>query len=149
METPSCKKRVRHDSDESSMSLPDVKKLKQDLFNIQDNDSDLDYFLETFENEISAVDISSYSCESQPELGFLLDASDDELGLPPPKSSLEKVEIEGVRVMSESSELSELWEFEDGVCGFDSFDLGFGDYNPHNCGEFVTIDGVFDYSGAV
>ncbi|KAK1374580.1 putative DNA repair protein RAD23-3 [Heracleum sosnowskyi] len=153
MEAVSCKKRVRHDSDESSMSLPDVKKLKEELLHVSDLPTiqdDLDYLLKTFEDEISAVDVSSDSCESQPELGFLLEASDDELGLPPPVTSLQKVENEVVRVMSESSETSELWGFEEGVSGYDSFDLGFADvmydYNCNNGGEYVTVDGLFDYS---
>jgi hypothetical protein len=34
------------------------------------------------------VDLTSDSGESQPELGYLLEASDDELGLPPSGNSL-------------------------------------------------------------
>lgn len=118
---------------------------------------DLDSFIQSFEDEIlgsspvpEKVDGLSCSGESQPELGFLLEASDDELGLPPSTSSVVKVETELVRVTSDLSELSESWGE---VSGYDSFDLGYGDgvcdYGCTNSGEFVTVDGLFDYSDMV
>ncbi|KAK1386939.1 1-pyrroline-5-carboxylate dehydrogenase 2 [Heracleum sosnowskyi] len=158
MEGLSCMKRVRQDSDES-VSSQDVKRLKEDLLNMQDESylcmsHDLDSFIQSFENEIlglspvpEKVAGITFSGESQPELGFLLEASDDELGLPPSTSSVEKVETELVRVTSGSPELSESWGY---VSGYDSFDLGYGDglcdYGCNSSGEFVTVDGLFDYS---
>ena len=152
MDSLSCMKRVREDPDES-VSSQDVKRLKEDLFNMQDESypsHGLDSFIQIFENEIlgfsPAPEKVEYSGESQPELGFLLEASDDELGLPPSTSLGEKVETELFRVTSDSSELSESWG-----SGYDSFDLGYGDglcdYGCSNdSGEFVTVDGLFDYS---
>lgn len=118
---------------------------------------DLESFIQSFENEIlglspvpEKVAGITYSGESQPELGFLLEASDDELGLPPSINSSEKVETELVRVTTDSSELIESWG---DVSGYDSFDLGYGDgvcdYGFNNSGEFVTVDGLFDYSDMV
>ncbi|KAL8157461.1 uncharacterized protein LOC141713807 [Apium graveolens] len=155
MEGLSCMKRARQDSDES-VSSQDVKRLKEDLFDMQDESytsHDLESFIQSFQNEIlglSPVPEKANSGESQPELGFLLEASDDELGLPPSTSSEEKVETELVRVTSDSSELSESWG---DVSGYDSFDLVYGeglcDYGCNDSGEFVTVDGLFDYSDMV
>lgn len=155
MEGLSCMKRARQDSDES-VSSQDVKRLKEDLFNMQEelySSHDLDSFIQSFENEIlgsSRLPENVSSGEAQPELGFLLEASDDELGLPPSTSLVEKVETELVRVTSDSSELSESWG---DVSGYDSFELGYGDglcdYGCNNSGDFVTVDGLFDYSDMV
>lgn len=158
MEGLSCKKRVREDSDDSEFTLPEVKRLREDLFDDSDfctTSQDLDSFMKSFEDEISGssllavVDLESDSGDSRPDLGYLLEASDDELGLPPSMSTLEKeVETELVRAASDASELSELWGFEEQISGYDSFDFGFGDtvgqYN--NSGDYVALDGLFDYS---
>ncbi|GFS44356.1 hypothetical protein Acr_00g0089860 [Actinidia rufa] len=161
MENLSNKKRVRDDSDEFELDSPEVKRLRDDLLgNLEDSDPgttspDLDSFMKSFEEEISAtprppavVDLTSDSSESQPDLGYLLEASDDELGLPPsntPSSS------ELARVSSDlSDELSELWRFEDPIPSYDSFAFGIAgeddNYNGIHYGEFVAVDGLFDYS---
>ncbi|CAL5350131.1 unnamed protein product [Camellia sinensis] len=167
----SNKKRVRDDSDESEFSeshLPEVKRLKDDLLsNLDDSDlcstiPDLDSFMKSFEEEISAsappsppvavVDLTSDSGESQPELGYLLEASDDELGLPPSVTTTSSSEVsELVRISSdESDELSELWRFDDQILSYDSFEIGIAghedNYNGINNGEYVALDGLFDYS---
>ncbi|XP_052184505.1 uncharacterized protein LOC127796410 [Diospyros lotus] len=166
MERLSDKKRVRDDSDESQLDSPEVKRLREDLLgNLDDSDlgstsPDLDSFMKSFEEEISAssppatvVDLTSESGESQPDLGFLLEASDDELGLPPTAtaSSSEKGNdvVELVRVSPESSEeFGELWRFDDDqISGYDSFAFDYADnYSGNNNGEYVALDGLFEYS---
>ncbi|KAK6157695.1 hypothetical protein DH2020_011943 [Rehmannia glutinosa] len=104
------KKRVR---DESEGTESDI-----------DSPEDLDSFMRSFEEEITAspsaagggeaevVDLTSDSGDSQPDLGYLLGASDDELGIPPPMSSpggletelrTEPVRVESARLNSEAS----------------------------------------------
>ena len=86
------KKRVRDDSPDSESDSAEVKRLRENLLDfLDDSDSvptiqDLDSVMKSFEEEISpvpVVDLTSESGESQPDLGYLLEASDDELGLPP------------------------------------------------------------------
>ncbi|KAK3001978.1 hypothetical protein RJ639_022390 [Escallonia herrerae] len=167
MEGVSGKKRSRYDSDESEFGSPEVKRLRHDLFDVLDEsddacttNQDLDSFMKSFEEEISAsgssspavavVDLTSESGESQPELGYLLEASDDELGIPPSVTSPSEVdnraETESVRVFSDSGGLTELWGFNDQISGYDSFEFGFGDVDAFNNGEYVALDGLFDYS---
>ncbi|XP_052199694.1 uncharacterized protein LOC127806437 [Diospyros lotus] len=164
MEEVSCRKRVRDDWDESELDSPEVKRLRDDLLgNLDDSDlctasPDLDSFMKTFADEISASPAPAVSAtgsgDSQPELGFLLEASDDELGLPPSTttSSSEtwnKELSELDRVSSDSSvELSEPWKFCDEILSFDEFGVA-GDGNDlgvNNHGEYVALDGLFDYS---
>ncbi|PIN00075.1 hypothetical protein CDL12_27424 [Handroanthus impetiginosus] len=168
------KKRGRDELEEIELDIdsPEVKRLRENLFDSLDDDAefcttsqDLDSFMKSFEEEITAspsaaageaaqaadlVDLTSDSGESRPDLGYLLEASDDELGLPPTASSSGGLEsplrTESVRVESDSSELGgEFWE----IPSYDSFGFGFGEtennYNGGN-GEYVALDGLFDYS---
>ncbi|KAH6802110.1 hypothetical protein C2S51_033556 [Perilla frutescens var. frutescens] len=166
MENLKEKKRGRDESDETEFEIysPEVKRLRENLLDSLDDDTefcttsqDLDSFMKSFEEEITAspsaggteiqlVDLTSDSGDSRPDLGYLLEASDDELGLPPAESSSGETTVELVRVESDSSELgSGFWE----VPGYDSFEFGLGgseiNYNGGN-GEYVALDGLFDYS---
>ncbi|KAI7979121.1 hypothetical protein LOK49_Contig504G00001 [Camellia lanceoleosa] len=163
-EVSNNKKRVRNDSYESDSDSPEVKRLRDDLFcNLDDSDlcttsPDLDSFMKSFEVEITAsppvtvVDLTSDSGESQPDLGFLLEASDDELGLPPSNTTPSDEEVvELVRVSSDSStEFSEMWRFDDQILSYDSFEFGIAgeeeSYNRDENGGYVALDGLFDYS---
>ncbi|XP_057810627.1 uncharacterized protein LOC131025049 [Salvia miltiorrhiza] len=171
MEDLKAKKRGRDDLEEAELEMysPEVKRLRENLLDSFDDEAefcctvtqDLDSFMKSFEEEIIAspsaggeavqfVDLTSDSGESRPDLGYLLEASDDELGLPPSSSSggLEGEPVtELVRVESHSSELgSEFWE----APGYDSFEFGLGEsesnYSCGNGGEYVALDGLFDYS---
>lgn len=173
----SSRKRVRVDSDETSeagFDLPEVKRLREDLLgNFDDGEFytaslELDSFMKSFEEEIlsgtaattatavSVVDLtSSESGESQPDLGYLLEASDDELGLPPTTSEgqdgneEEKEKTELVRVESDSSGLGgELWGYSEEIPSYDSFDAGIGEFGDFASGggEYVALDGLFDYT---
>ncbi|CAN4075624.1 unnamed protein product [Withania somnifera] len=170
MENMSRRKRARVNSDESESNSPEVKRLREDLLNDLNEESefctmsrDFDSFMKSFEEEITTspspattvtetevVELMADSDESQPDLGYLLEASDDELGLPPPSTAVEtEAEIELIRVSSDSIELcSELWELEERIPNYDSFELGITDlvdYNESVC-EYVAIDGLFDHS---
>lgn len=171
MEELKSKRRLREETEEieSEIDFPEVKRLREDLLETLDDETDfcptsqdLDSFMKSFEEEITAspkveveevVDLTSDSGESQPELGYLLEASDDELGLPPSSTSPSGVENEQrnelLQVESDSSELSsEFSWFYGEIPSFDSFEFGFVDtenYNGNN-GEYVALDGLFDNS---
>ncbi|TKY69364.1 hypothetical protein E2542_SST05637 [Spatholobus suberectus] len=165
-------KRVRDDSDELALESSEAKRLRDDLLEFLDDadptppSQDLDSVMRSLQEEIAApfVDPTSASGESQPQIGFLLEASDDELGLPPTGSSLDpeekNEEAELVRVASDSSGIGELWGFENQIPSYDSFELGTGEYYitnnnndnnnnntiSDNYSEYVAFDGIFDNS---
>ncbi|KAL9166480.1 hypothetical protein ABFS82_05G032100 [Erythranthe guttata] len=164
MEDLKVTKRGRGDSDESELDIdsPAVKRLRENLLDGFDEDAefctetqDLDSFMKSFEEEITAspsaaaardaaevVDLTSDSGESLPDFGYLLEASDDELGIPPTASSPGELES-GLRAESDSSGLgSEFWE----IPNYDPFGLEFGESVTGYTGEYVALDGLFDYS---
>ncbi|GJW11698.1 hypothetical protein Tco_1577525 [Tanacetum coccineum] len=142
MESMSSKKRVRSDS-ENPNSVLDSVEAKRILLDITDDSDvnsvsqDLDSFIKTFQDEITPS-------SPEPSLGFLFEASDDELGLPPTSQ----------RVLAESVELSELWKLDDQITSYDSFEYEFGysdvnfSYNNDNSyySDDVAIDGLFDHT---
>lgn len=138
-------KRVRDGLD---LDSPDVKRLRDDLFDDSGLDpvsQDLDSVMKNFENELSTTTAALSSGETQPDLGYLFEASDDELGLPPPLTppqtllppSCEETVTELVRASSDSSEVGELCGFEDHVTEFGPCDLG-------DDGLFEYFDGCLD-----
>lgn len=160
------KKRVRDETEvaESEIDSSEVKRLREDLLDGFDDDSefctstqDLDSFMKSFEEEITAsptagaatgaaddgvIDLLSDSGDSRPDLGYLLEASDDELGIPPPTASPVVAGTELVTAESDSSEFGgEFWE----VPGYDSFGFGLGEAENYT-GEYVALDGLFDHS---
>ncbi|XAR55825.1 hypothetical protein NMG60_11036035 [Bertholletia excelsa] len=165
------KKRVRDDSDEWDLDSPEVKRLRDDLLGgLDDSDlfaasADLDSFMRSFAEEITpsppppaadVVDLTSDPVESQPNLGFLLEASDDELGLPPSMTTTSSEEVvELTRVPSNSSdEFSDLWRFDEQIPSYYSLDYAFAggeedNYNGNSNGGYVAFDGLFDSSDDV
>ncbi|KAH0916471.1 hypothetical protein HID58_030917 [Brassica napus] len=138
---PTDKKRVRDESDGAILDSPEVKRLRDDLFDVFDDSDpepvsqDLDSVMKSFEDELSSAQPPG---ETQPDLGYLLEASDDELGLPPPVSVVKEVETtetvaDLLRASSDSSGIDELWGFEDHAPDYGSLDFGSG--------------GLFDFSG--
>ncbi|KAL2494643.1 uncharacterized protein Fot_38400 [Forsythia ovata] len=134
MEEVKIKKRGRDvlEKPDLLIDLTGVKRLGKDLLDNLGDESefyttnqDLDSFMKSFEDEImgspsptvDVVDLKWASEEeSQPDLGYLLEASDDELGLSPSASSPAGALCEGKaelgRVDSDSSKLGgELWRF--------------------------------------
>ncbi|KAJ7954090.1 Carbohydrate-responsive element-binding protein [Quillaja saponaria] len=111
MEAQRDKKRVRDDSDEFGSDSVEVKKLRENLLEFLDDSDpdpsshDLDSVMKSLQEEISApcspvplIDLTLESAESQPDIGYLLEASDYELGLPPGNSSNEEVKNRRDRV---------------------------------------------------
>ncbi|XP_047342342.1 uncharacterized protein LOC124945870 [Impatiens glandulifera] len=160
MEEPSHNKRVRdEDSDELYLNSPEVKRLREDLLDDSDpsftTPEDLDSFMKSFQEEISAFPPSPASSpapnqfvesgDSMPDLGYLLEASDDELGLPPSTTPVSEV---ASNEEIDRTEFGELWRFDDQIPSYDSFEFGiYGcQDNNFNDGEFVALDGLFDYS---
>ncbi|CAI9768079.1 unnamed protein product [Fraxinus pennsylvanica] len=160
------KKRVRDGLVELDEETPsaEVKRLKEDLLeNLEDDPNfvswnpDLDSFMMSFQKEINGgspppevVDLTSHSGESQPELGYLLEASDDELGLPPSTASPSSVENdvmnELIRVESDLSELGHgFWGFDGEIPSYYSFEFGVFESENYGNGEYVALDGLFDY----
>lgn len=145
------KKRIRDDSTELEINFPEVKRLREDLLDdLYDSEfstpsHDFDLFMKSFEEEITpsqppeTAGVSSESGESQPVLGYLLEASDDELGLPPP------AETESAR----HGLGNEFWGLEEQIPSYDSFDLEIaesGHYSGFGSGEYVGLDGLFEQS---
>ncbi|XP_073135208.1 uncharacterized protein [Henckelia pumila] len=162
MEDSKGKKRLRDEPVDPGVVVvvdsPEVKRLRENLLDSLDDDddeaefgtasSDLDSFMKSFEKEIASdggdavevVDLVSGSEESRPELGYLLEASDDDLGLPPTTSS---------PCAAQKSELgSDFWGFEPEIPGYDSDGYGFVQTENFSGGDsgYVAIDGLFDYS---
>ncbi|CAL9214830.1 unnamed protein product [Arabidopsis halleri] len=158
------KKRVRDElSDEAVLDSPEVKRLRDDLFDVLDDSDpepvsqDLDSVMKSFEDELSTVTTTtgqgSSAAETQPDLGYLLEASDDELGLPPPPSispvpvAKEEETTETltdlVRASSDSSGIDEIWGFEDHVTNFGDLDFGSG---VGDGGDYVAVEGLFEFS---
>lgn len=163
MESSSNKKRLRSDSDESEFNSPEAKRIRDDLLDTLDDSDvctvgdDLDSFIKSFEDEISpppeTLDQASESGDSRPDLEFLLEASDDELGLPPTETT--PTESERIVVSTESVELGEFSWVDNEIPNYESFEYGFdyaaGDVHVNNGnnnqnGEYVALEGLFDYT---
>ncbi|XP_008797790.1 uncharacterized protein LOC103712879 [Phoenix dactylifera] len=183
-------KRSREESEES----PEAKRLRADLFfDILDDDSDADErdpatqdlasVMKIFEEEIAhpppprppvapdaadpSLPAADFENPRQPELGYLLEASDDELGLPPtvPSSSDEggdagepevpssKVEV-AVEVEAEAEDVGfgQIWAFDDEISGcYDGLEFVARQQDDREAAvaaadEAVFFDGgLFDY----
>ncbi|XP_047949288.1 uncharacterized protein LOC125195138 [Salvia hispanica] len=90
------------ETEAEEIDSPEVKRVREDLLDEIDEDSDLrtsfhelDSFMKSFEEEITEgiIELASDSGESRPDLGYLLEASNDELGIPPPAASPARKEL--------------------------------------------------------
>ncbi|XP_077210890.1 uncharacterized protein LOC143846344 [Tasmannia lanceolata] len=156
-------KRVRDDSDES----PESKRLRANLLDFLD-DSDapgdrnpaLASVIRSFEEEIhSLVDndtlpaplpsLEFESFESSlPDLGYLLEASDDDLGLPPTISGSDENDKEGDSdIFHVSPNLigfdQMFWGFEDEIPSYDALEFGIPEDGNGNEDTFVLFEGLF------
>ncbi|CAA7402127.1 unnamed protein product [Spirodela intermedia] len=141
---------------------------------------DLDTVLKSFQEEICAAAppssppppppggeeamaaSDSDDCAVQPDLSYLLEASDDELGLPPtivPTSSSDEGEATaegdlGEEVKPEAALFApQIWGFDDEIpCYCDPLDLGLGQEDDENAaaaaaaGGALLDGGLFDYA---
>ncbi|XP_043715226.1 uncharacterized protein LOC122663675 [Telopea speciosissima] len=177
-------KRVRYDSEDSEFDSPEAKRIRENLLDILDDadlvvdrnqtNQDLASVMKSFEEEISnstsllqpeSVTLTPTSLSdsggSQPDLGYLLEASDDELGLPPnfSSSSGEEEKNEGdcdgegnddlLHVASETVGMDQIWGFDDEIQGYESMGFGIGGGEEENNGGFVALEGLFDYSDVI
>ncbi|KAJ0962734.1 hypothetical protein J5N97_027856 [Dioscorea zingiberensis] len=166
MEDFTSAKRPRDDSEESPES-PEVKRLRDDLFcdileDVADAGErdpavqDLASVMKSLEDEIGLTTKPTVVTEQQvvesgqPDLGFLLEASDDELGLPPAALSSSEGDVEVVEAGGEPEDGgygSQIWGFDDDV--FDG-GMGFGmrvEERDAGGDDGVLFDeGLFDYS---
>lgn len=92
--------------------------------------------------------IRQLSPVSQSDIGYLVEASDDELGLPPPVSASDY----HVNAKTETPENAAGIGLENELPSFDSFEFGMnagaGDgnsYGVYSNGDFMTLEGYFDY----
>ncbi|KAF0918431.1 hypothetical protein E2562_023578 [Oryza meyeriana var. granulata] len=104
----------------------DAKRLRpEDLLDMLDDDTDaggaagdLASVMRSFEEEIAAGDVADAAAPTQPELGFLLEASDDELGLPPATASSSSSEEAGAGEPEDAIGFGgQIWGFEDEIGG--------------------------------
>lgn len=157
-------KRFREEESLESELWPEAKRLHNTdfLLDILDDDEDdansgdrdLASVMKSLEEEISLPPptppepVESASDLSDPprlaELGYLLEASDDELGLPPvvsSSSSLLSPEL------AQGAGFGQIWSFDDDMSGcYDA--LGFG-IRPAEEDGVVLDDGLFDYADVV
>lgn len=156
------KKRVRDDSEESDLNSSEIKRMRDDLLDIPD-DSDatiqgLDSVIKSFEEEILLLPPSpvaapdSSSSDPQSDLGFLLEASDDELGLPPTITSNNEnnngaIDLAGIS--DDTVRSGEISGYEDEIYSYEPLWAGIGNEsgtsNSNINSEFVTVGGLFDY----
>ncbi|KAK4283441.1 hypothetical protein QN277_000391 [Acacia crassicarpa] len=119
----------------------------------------LDSVIKSFEDEILAPGsdlVDSDLVHESSDLRHLLEASDDELGLPPtvtPPAEEDKPEslTEGFsRVGPDGIDLSGFMGFEDDIPQYEALGYGNGVFVEYgaedNGGGFVTLDGLFDHA---
>ncbi|OIT19077.1 PREDICTED: uncharacterized protein LOC109221904 [Nicotiana attenuata] len=133
---------------------PDVKQIREEILDVLDEPEtvidhlpevqDLDSVIRSFEEEI----VHPSTQPAQSDLGYLLEASDDELGLPPPVSASDY----HVNAKTETPENAAGIGFENELPSFDSFEFGMnagaGDgnsYGVYSSCDFMTLEGLFDY----
>lgn len=152
----------RVDSDNTELDSPGSREIQDHFLDILDDadnvaERDLDSVIKSFEEEILAPapdpNTAPESNEIQPNLGYLLEASDDELGLPPTVKSGGEEKSESAdsgRVGPEGVDLSGFMGFDDDVHISEYGSMGFGtgvDSEYCNGGSgFVMLDGIFDYA---
>ncbi|KAK3028052.1 hypothetical protein RJ639_038625 [Escallonia herrerae] len=153
--------RVEHDSPESErVDCTAPEDIAYDILDIlEDPDTvtevpDLDSVIRSFEEEI--LHPSPAPASDSSELGYLLEASDDELGLPPamsPSDEQPRSELSDLaRIPCEALGSGQILEYEGAAPAYHSFEFGFGfgdeteSNNDGANGEFVAVGGLFDYS---
>ncbi|GMH03944.1 hypothetical protein Nepgr_005783 [Nepenthes gracilis] len=161
-------KRVRDDVGESEVGSPEADKIRADLLDILDDldvvtdpDQDiqgLESVMKSFENEIvlpPAVEVAPASrlVASQTGLDYLLEASDDDLWLPPTAVTSDVEEeaagsVDLLGIASDAAQFDELLWLGDEILSNGSFPFGLAKatqtYNFD--ADLVALDGLFDHS---
>ncbi|CAK9186618.1 unnamed protein product [Ilex paraguariensis] len=148
---------------DSVLNLPKANNFRNDILYILDDDpdndsaiQDLDSVIKSFEEEIHHQTPPAPETESgkpQPELGYLLEASDDELGLPPAispsgKQPPNKETMNSAMIVPEAVPLADMLGYDDEIPSYDSLELEIDEGTESNNGmeDFVALDSLFDYS---
>lgn len=147
------------------VNSPVAKRIQDDLLSsiLDESDPDpaiqgLDSVIKSFEEEILFPSellpaVVSDSGEQRPELGYLLEASDDELGLPPAFSVGDEQNVgETVDLTPTGSETAVAFDniglgFDDGLLSYDQYKFGIGGDSENNnfSHDFITLGGgLFD-----
>lgn len=148
---------LRVDSDEFELARldPVLLNMLNDAENVAEREPTvLDSVIKSFEEEIlSPVPNPNLASEAdvfKPNLGYLLEASDDELGLPPAVAPGEDATnpqtLDSGRVGSDGVDLTGFLGFEDDIVNCGGFGLTGYDDVEGDGGGYVTIDGLFDYA---
>jgi hypothetical protein len=128
----------------------DAKRLRpQDLLDMLEDDTDaaaagdLASVMRSLEEEIASFDEAAAAPAPAPELGFLLEASDDELGLPPASSSEEEEAGRAGAHEPPPALDGQIWGFEDEIV-----DGGcFGGYSPEAAAAASAAAAAWDDDG--
>ena len=133
----------------------DLLNILDDTYIVPERDSamqGLDSVIKSFEEEILAAgsdpgqNPEPESGELQPNLGYLLEASDDELGLPPSTAATESKTDEPGRAASDVVDLTAFMGLEDDVFGFGAGFTTECSGGDGGAGGFTASDGLFEYS---
>ncbi|KAE9597568.1 hypothetical protein Lal_00029887 [Lupinus albus] len=148
----------RVDSDKSTLYLSVVNEIQDDFLNMFDETVNVtegfDFVIKSFEEEIlkPGSGFEPLSAEFKPNLVYLLEASDDELGLPPTVTEERKLKIdEPGSIGPERVDSTGFLGLEDDLRSISDEAFGFGNgvvydgYYGENGGSYVTVDGLFDY----
>lgn len=142
---------ILSDSDEFTDGDSAIQDLDLVIKSLQD---ELNQPPEMDQDELNPLPETEVSPTSQPDLGYLLEASDDELGLPPvtasPAAMAEEAqntvsgagEVEVPVIPSENVNFGKMFEFED---EFPSYEFGGIVEEEFPSSDFV-LDGLFSYS---
>ncbi|KAG6516531.1 hypothetical protein ZIOFF_026996 [Zingiber officinale] len=161
MEDSGDKKRRRHEEEEGNS--PEAKRFRDHeiLLDILDDDhaasgDDVASVMKSLEEEISLPSppaVRGFVAPDQPDLGYLLEASDDELGLPPAAScsSDEGCEASEAAIAVEDGGefggvgFGQIWGLDDEIDGYGGFGWGL---RPEEMAEdgLVYDGGLFDYA---
>lgn len=146
----------RRDELEQEVDSPEAKRLLLDIFDddAEAGDQDIASVMKSLEEEIAVYSPPQQSHPSveQPDLGFLFEASDDELGLPPPPCSSEETgEAEPIAADvagdAEGLGFGQIWGFDDDLSGYEGFQLRIRQDAEAEAEDGLLFDGgLFDYA---
>ncbi|CAN6451648.1 unnamed protein product [Victoria cruziana] len=159
-------------AEEAECGESEAKRLRSDILGLLEEDvvsddvSDsestseelLNSVMRSLQDEIDGDDAASKAAAApgQPDLGYLLEATDDELGLPPAGRDDQRAGENGEGLGAVAAAAGGdvpgflgFWDFEDGIPGFAAEEFGFpvgeGRYVDEDADGAVVLDGLFDY----
>ncbi|KAJ8501267.1 hypothetical protein OPV22_011819 [Ensete ventricosum] len=159
--SPSRKRRRDEGEEESpEMSSPVAKRLLLDILDddADPGDQDVASVMRSLEEEIALhsplphlTPQDAAQSDQPPDLGYLFEASDDELGLPPPapSSSGDGSEAYNEEGFGFGFGFGQIWGFDEDLRGYDGFEFGIRPDERAEAEDGVVFDGgLFDYGEA-